>query len=450
MVQPGMILKSNFRIVRYIKEGGQAAVYEAVNIKTGLRVAIKETIFNRDLPQDVIQESLAREWKLLKSLKHQGLPKVYDFFVEGNAAFLVMEYIAGDDLQQMLEQHGFKPFGIEEIFPWAYQLMDIVQYLHGQRPPIIHRDIKPANLKLSEAGQIRLLDFGVSKDMSSKTLVYSASRHYSPLEQLLGLSTDERSDVYSVTATLYCLLTGKAPDDAELARNTAMNNNRPDPLEPVNQKNPDISHEVSNVLMRGMTLRSAERIRSIDELRRELKEAVTIDLRPSKPLKSAPVKEIEQPRQGKVLQIDVIRHKAGEQYITPSANLSLRYDRSSMLQEDSAGQTPTNTIWVESFVLLALSGVAAFIVINSLASLWLGQGSIPWSELFVPSYHKFGPIDGYFLILIIACSFLLCQFSMDAKAGHKIDGEKTFVFITAFFMPFVVMRAFSVLLALLS
>src|SRR5204862_3774069 len=191
--------------------------------------------------------------RLLSRMHHQALPRVSDHFNEGDGQFLVMQYIAGEDLAEMQAQRK-GPFPQDEVLRWADQLCDALDYLHTQDPQIIHRDIKPQNLKLTARGQIVLLDFGLAKGSAGQMSVVTTSAsifgytpNYAPLEQVQGLGTDARSDIYSLAATLYHLLTNIKPPDA-LSRAAAVVNGEPDPLLLADQINPGVSSSFANVL----------------------------------------------------------------------------------------------------------------------------------------------------------------------------------------------------------
>ena len=141
---------------------------------------------------------------------------------------------------------------------WADQLLDALDYLHTQDPQIVHRDIKPQNLKLTPRGQIILLDFGLAKgqagDISRVTTaasIFGYTPNYAPLEQIQGLGTDARSDLYALGATLYHLMTGVKPPDA-LTRAAALVNGQPDPLAPASVANPSVQPDVDTFLAKAM------------------------------------------------------------------------------------------------------------------------------------------------------------------------------------------------------
>lgn len=268
MIETGKILQQRYRIDKQIGQGGMGAVYIATDERFGSVVAIKETL----LMDDSYRKAIEREARLLNSLKHQALPRVTDHFLEDNGQFLVMEFVPGEDLGQMLERDA-KPFPVDQVLNWADQLLDALEYLHTQSVPVVHRDIKPQNLKLTPRGQIILLDFGLAKgnptDAGHQTAaksIFGYSRSYASLEQIQGTGTDPRSDLYSLAATLYHLLTGEPAVDA-LTRAMAVLAGSPDPLESANRLNPAIPAGVAGVLQRVMDLNAAVRPASASEMR---------------------------------------------------------------------------------------------------------------------------------------------------------------------------------------
>jgi len=270
MLTTDTILQQRYRIVRPFGRGGMGAVYEAIDERLSRTVALKETL----VETDELRRAFEREARLLANLRHPALPKVLDHFSEAEGLFLVMEFIPGDDLGRMLEQQG-DAFSPAEVLRWATQLLDALEYLHGLDPPVLHRDIKPANLKLISRNHIVLLDFGLAKGSAghmtrgeNKSLL-GFSLNYSPLEQMQGTGTDERSDFYSLGATLYHLLTGVRPPDA-LLRASAVVNGQPDPLQPADEINQEIAASVSAALMRAMALNIDHRPRTASVMREEL------------------------------------------------------------------------------------------------------------------------------------------------------------------------------------
>jgi len=268
MIETGKILQQRYRIDKQIGQGGMGAVYVATDERFGSVVAIKETL----LMDESYRKASEREARLLNSLKHQALPRVTDHFLEDNGQFLVMEFIPGEDLGHILERDA-KPFPVDKVLNWADQLLDALEYLHTQTVPVIHRDIKPQNLKLTPRGQIILLDFGLAKgnptDAGHQTAaksIFGYSRSYASIEQIQGTGTDPRSDLYSLAATLYHLITAEPAVDA-LTRAMAVLAGASDPLQPANEVNGEVPAGVAGVLQRVLDLNPAARPGSASEMR---------------------------------------------------------------------------------------------------------------------------------------------------------------------------------------
>jgi serine/threonine protein kinase len=300
MLAPGTVLQSRYRIIRQLGQGGMGAVYEALDERLDTTIALKETLF----ADERLRKQFEREARLLARMHHPALPRVSDHFPEGDGQFLVMQFIAGDDLAEMILRKG-GAFPSDHVLTWADQLLDALDYLHTQNPQIIHRDIKPQNLKLTPRGQIILLDFGLAKGQASEVSrittsasIFGYTPNYAPLEQIQGLGTDARSDIYALGATLYHLMTGLKPPDA-LTRAAAIVNGQPDPLQRANQINNAIAPEVAALLERAMAQNREQRYASAIEMRRALQasgettvvtgrsEAATILLPPATPTVSA-------------------------------------------------------------------------------------------------------------------------------------------------------------------
>ncbi|MGB8507939.1 MAG: protein kinase [Pyrinomonadaceae bacterium] len=278
MLDPGTLLQNRYRVSQPIGRGGMGAVYVATDERFHSIVALKQTFFYDD---PALGKAFEREAHLLNHLRHPALPKVSDHFTEGSEQFLVMEFIEGTDLGALLkERRG--AFPVADVLRWADELLDVLDYLHNHEPPVVHRDIKPPNIKLTASGRIVLLDFGLAKgttpaqtpaSVTGSVLGYSPT--YSPLEQIQGTGTDPCSDLYSLGATLYHLITGVAPVDA-LARAGAVINNQPDPLRPPHVANAQVPAAVSKVIKRAMAQKSSLRPKSAAEMRDMLRQAVSM------------------------------------------------------------------------------------------------------------------------------------------------------------------------------
>jgi len=249
------------------------AVYEAIDERLGIRVALKESFAS----DGELRNQFEREALLLASLRHPALPRVTDYFIEGEHGFLVMEYVPGPTLASVLSFHEGKPFDSAQVVKWADQALDVLVYLHGQDRVVIHRDIKPQNIKLTEAGGICLIDFGLAKVQSDEgRSIHGFTRRYAPIEQIEDRGTTERSDIYALGATLYHLLTGVKPADAEV-RASVTGAGGADPLVAGHVLCPAIGFELSSILSRALAQRSEDRFASASEFRDALRKVGRID-----------------------------------------------------------------------------------------------------------------------------------------------------------------------------
>src|SRR5262249_3880501 len=275
------VLQDRYRILSLLNQGGMGRVYLAEDMRFRSRVAVKEAY----LTNEEFRRAFAREAGLLHRLRHRALPHVTDHFAEGEAQYLVMQLFPGKDLDELLNekiQETGEAFAVNQVLRWADQLLDALEYLHGHQPPIVHRDIKPQNLKLTEQGDVILLDFGLAKgsaaemsqmdEMMDESL-HGFTRHYAPLEQIRGDGTDPRSDLYALPATTSRLTRGRAPSDA-LTRATAALERRRDHLRPANKLKEQAPEAVAAVLTRAMAQLPNERPTNATEMRQALRSAV--------------------------------------------------------------------------------------------------------------------------------------------------------------------------------
>jgi serine/threonine protein kinase len=296
-----------------------------------------------------MQKAFGREARLLNHLRHNALPKVSDHFTEDGGHFLVMEFIEGSDFAELMKQRKV-PFPLTDVLRWADELLDALEYLHTQETPVVHRDIKPPNIKLTPRGRIVLLDFGLAKGAPSQTAsgaassVHGFSLNFAPLEQMEGSGTGPRSDLYSLAATLYFLLTGVRPPDA-VARAVASIKGRPDPLRPAHLVQPQVPAAVGQILHRAMSQNSALRQASAAELRDALRLAANEIARRGARTPLAPPKEIPQstPSPQAVAMDEVTVRTSwlgtpGAQDLTQSSHLSRSLQPTSTQGNDAAAQ----------------------------------------------------------------------------------------------------------------
>lgn len=270
MPKPGTILQDRYEIVKLLGCGAMGRVYLAHHLGLGeLRVAIKELEIHVD-PEtlELAAIEFQREATILAHLDHPGLIRASDFFEEEGQCYIVMEYVAGPTLYEVLQQHP-QPLPVERVLEWADQLCDGLEYLHSRTPAILHRDLKPGNILLDDLGRVRLVDFGISRFqgpgmLTASVLAGAGTPGFAPVEQYSG-GTDVRSDIYSLGATLYYLMTREIPPNsvAMLAGDEA--------LEPPRNFNPQISLRLQEVLLKMLAVRREDRYANIHEAREALR-----------------------------------------------------------------------------------------------------------------------------------------------------------------------------------
>ena len=258
------LLKGRYRIESVLGQGGMGAVYQASDELLGVSVAVKENLFLSEEYSLQFKE----EARILASLRHPNLPRVLDFCsIEGQGQYLVMDFVAGDDLRDLLKRSG--PLSERDVVLIGYHICDALQYMHSQNPMIVHRDVKPGNIKITSSNEIFLVDFGLAKQTSSRTqMTMTGARAmtpgFSPPEQYGTARTDERSDIYSLGATLYNALTGVVPEDA-LDRVTEKND-----LTPIWNHRRDTERRLVRVVEKAMALNPEDRYQSAKEFQDSL------------------------------------------------------------------------------------------------------------------------------------------------------------------------------------
>ena len=266
MLTAGQFLAGRYRIVRPLKQGGMGAIYEGFDDILDAPVAVKENC----IADPAMRAAFEREAQLLANLRHPSLPRCSDLLSEGDGQFLVMEFVEGDDLAAlMVERRAWLPNDTVADLTW--QLLDVLEYIHGES--VLHRDIKPANIKFKD-GRACLLDFGLAYGQSGEMETIDGgkfnwkyrSKRYSPIEQTRCRRTSQVSDLYSLAATLYYLLTNVEPADAE-ERFECVSGGGRDPLEDVRFYNPGADEQMSRAVMQALSLGADERPQSAAELR---------------------------------------------------------------------------------------------------------------------------------------------------------------------------------------
>lgn len=266
----GTTLQSRYEIMNVQGVGGMGAVYRARDLRFSAVekiVAVKEmsnTAPDARLRRIGIQ-NFEREANILASLSHPSIPKIFDYFSEDQRSYLVLEFIEGETLEDLLDANT-QPFTQEEVVEWALQICDVLAYLHGHKPPVIFRDIKPSNLMIRHHdGRIMVIDFGIAKvfEHGARGTVIG-TEGYCPPEQYRG-AAEPRGDLYALAATLHHLLTARDP--------------RLEPPftfheRPIRQFNANIAPELEAVVMRSLAYEVQERYASSTEMALALSKAV--------------------------------------------------------------------------------------------------------------------------------------------------------------------------------
>lgn len=261
------LLKDRYKIIAVLAQSGMGTVYEAFDETLSIHIAVKENLYTTEIHS----RQFRQEATLLAGLRHPNLPRVIDHFVLADQGeYLVMDLIAGQDLQQCLNDLK-KPMPEDTVVRIGEVVCSALDYLHSRKPPIIHRDIKPANLKQTPEGQIILVDFGLAKlyqqDEMTTTGAEGSTAGYSPVEQYGQGTTDPRSDIYALGSTLYTLLTCQIPPES-LTRAIGS-----DPLQPISDLNPQVSPTVAAVIAKAMAIHPEDRYPTAAALRDALLEA---------------------------------------------------------------------------------------------------------------------------------------------------------------------------------
>lgn len=269
-LEPDTLLLERYIVVRRVGGGGMGSVYQARDKRLADRLcAVKEMIemFADENQRLKAVEDFKREAEVLASLEHPSIPTVYDYFIESGRYYLVMKWIGGGDLAEQMRRRGGTVDEVS-VTRWAVQICDVLHYIHSQRPPIIYRDLKPANLMIDDKNtRVMLVDFGIARIVrpTEKGVTAIGTMGYAPPELFAG-KVEPRSDIYSLGATMFHMLTGADPQDNPLLIFDFGKNPRPAEI------NPAISPEMERILMRAVAYKPEDRHGSALELMRVLEE----------------------------------------------------------------------------------------------------------------------------------------------------------------------------------
>ncbi len=274
--KPGTVLNDKYRIDEPVSKGRYDVSYRALDLVSGAQVSVKEMM---EVIQDPAQQrkaiqQLTDQYRTLSRLSHPGLPRAFEMFEQGGHYYLVTEYVEAQSVETVISQADELPSEAHAMH-WLNQLLDILEYLHGQAPPVIYRDLRPATIMVTPLGQIKLLDFGIAKmvdpNRPGRTLFRAVgSPEYAPPESFGMSRSDARTDIYALGACLYFALTGTAPPQAadRIIRNAQ--------LRDIREINPSVSERVQAVIRQMMSVRPVERPESIAAVRAALSGATPL------------------------------------------------------------------------------------------------------------------------------------------------------------------------------
>ena len=255
----GLVLAGRYAVDHVLGRGGMSTVYRAYDTHLSNRVvAVKEMVDTFATPEEraEAERDFLREAALLTNLHHPAIPTIFDCFSANSRHYLVMEYIAGENLEKAVAARS-EPYSEVQVRTWALTLCGVLRYLHEQQPPIIFRDLKPGNILVEPGGRLRLIDFGIARffkhSQTTDTTALGTSGYASP-EHYTG-QTDARSDLYSLAATMHHLLTLRDPSRQP-----------PFQFPPVQSLNPAVSLELEQIIARGLDPDRTKRFASVPEL----------------------------------------------------------------------------------------------------------------------------------------------------------------------------------------
>ncbi len=268
----GRVIAQRYQILDTIGKGGMAIVYRAIDTRTGHSVAIKvlRPEFNQD---EEFLNRFQREAEAASKVSHHNIVNLLDVGMDGDSRYLVMEYVQGKTLKEVIRQKGKLPYTTAGQI--AIRILSALQHTH--RNGIIHRDIKPQNILVQSEGHIKVADFGIARMANSSTLTKGdsvmGSVHYFSPEQAAGENVAETSDIYSVGVVLYEMLTGQVPFDGDSPVAVAMQHLHNTPR-PISELSPEVPPAVNHVVMVAMEKEPRYRYQSALEMATDLKKAL--------------------------------------------------------------------------------------------------------------------------------------------------------------------------------
>lgn len=260
MLAENSIVGGRYKIITRIGAGGMSDVYLSIDTSLNKQWAVKEIRHTADqVTRDLVVHSLTTEAALLKGLDHPAIPRIVDLIDENGSLFVVMDYVDGQDLGQLLKQAG--PQDEQDVVDWGIQLCDALDYLHQREPAVVYRDMKPSNVMIRPDGSVKLIDFGIAREIGEAldgVALLGDDREMgtagfgSPEQFTDGTTVDIRSDIYSLGATLFFLVTGVHPQKHG--------------VQPIRDLNPELSSGLETVLLTATAEDPDERFQDCAEM----------------------------------------------------------------------------------------------------------------------------------------------------------------------------------------
>jgi hypothetical protein len=288
----------DFRVIEKIGEGGMGVVYKAVDVRLDRPVAIKmlnaSLVHNPDLVQRFQAEARAQA-----NLNHTNLATLYAFLVDQGNAYMVMEFVEGENFEQIIRRNG--PIQPNDAIPWFKQALLGIGAAH--RVGVIHRDIKPSNLMLNRQGIVKVMDFGIAKAMgtrgTTRTGMQMGTLAYMPPEQIQNRTVDVRSDIYALGVTLYEMLSGHVPFESDSEFQT-MQDHVSTPPPPLSRYYPYAPREFERVVDKALAKNPDDRFQTVEEFGAALEHPERIAAVSPMPVQPAPAAQrtVIEPRPG--------------------------------------------------------------------------------------------------------------------------------------------------------
>ena len=259
-IERGTVIDGKYEILKQIGKGGMSVVYLAMDLRLNKQWAVK-VIQRKGIGKnnEVVLNKVPDDTELMKRLDHPAIPRIVDIIDKEDdpQIYIVMDYVEGESLDKILDEYGAQPQDV--VIDWAKQICDTLGYLHSQKPPIIYRDMKPANIMLKPEGNLKIIDFGISREYKEQNLADTTvlgTKGYAPPEQFGSRQTDARSDIYALGMTMHHLVTGVDP--------------RKNDYVPIKQWNPSLMDGLEIIIDKCVQMAPEDRYQNCNELMYDL------------------------------------------------------------------------------------------------------------------------------------------------------------------------------------